>query len=107
MSFAQFWTDLQTNIKSGATIKNWTAAKGYLGDEFKVLSVAENRITIETPEAENIQNVSKKEFEVMYNNWDAYCSKQIQRKELTKLTRFSKYTMSIIKHLENVLENPD
>ena len=101
MSFSKFWSMLQDNLMSGERIKNWTVAKGYLGDEFRVLSVYDAGVDVDTPHADNIQHVAKKEFEVMYNNWDAYYSGKLQRQELRDLTRFSKYTMSILKHLKH------
>ena len=99
MSFQRFWSELQTKLKPRVTVKNWTAAKGYLGDQFTIVVVSTNCVEIDSPNAENRQYVPKGDFEVMYNNWDAYCSKKLQRQELIVMTRFSKYTMSIIKHL--------
>ena len=103
MNFLKFWGGLQANLKPGATIKNWTAAKGYLGDEFKILAVSANGVEVDSPKAENLQYVSKSDFEVTYNKWDAYCSGKLQRQELKDTTRFSKYTISIIKHIEGLL----
>ena len=100
MSFSEFWVSLQANLKVGENIRNWTAANGYLGDHFKVVAVLPNCVEIESPNAVTIQCARKPDFEVMYNNWESYCSQQLQRNVLVKLTRVSKYTMSIIKHLE-------
>lgn len=90
MNFAEFWKNLQANLKDGSNIKNWTAAKGYLGDEFKIIDVSSNCVEIESPNAKTIQPVRKSDFEVMFNNWDAYCSKELRRGNLTKLTRVFK-----------------
>lgn len=103
MNFPGFWSDLQARLEVGVTIKNWTSAKGYLGDQFKIMAVTVNGVEIDSPKAKNLQYIQKGDFEVMYSNWDAYCSGKLQRQELRDLTRFSKYTMSIIKHLEDVL----
>jgi predicted restriction endonuclease len=39
----------------------------------------------------------------MLSKWKVYCSGEFKRTELVKQTRVSKYTMSIIKHLEVLL----
>lgn len=101
MSFCGFWRDLQASLNVGAVVRNWTSNKGYLGDEFKIISVAEDWVEVYSPNAKNTLRVKKGDFEVVYQNWNAYCSGRLQRQELRDLTRFSKYAMSIIKHLEN------
>lgn len=103
MRFGEFWQKLLSQLYPGLTIRNWTVAKGYLGDEFIVASISNNAIKVESPNATNIQNISRGEFEIMFNNWEKYCSGQLQRQHLRDLTRFSKYTMSIIKHNERLL----
>lgn len=101
MTFSNFWHTLQTKLKTGESIRNWTAFGGYLGNQFKVTGISPIRVEIESPNAKTIQYARKSDFEVMYNNWESYCSGKLQRKELTELTRVSKYTMSIIKHLDD------
>ena len=100
MRFGDFWNKLQTQLYPGRTIRNWTAANGYLGDEFIVSSVSMTGIKIESPNAKNIQNIAKNELEIMFNNWGDYCSGQLQRQQFRDLTRFSKYTISIIKDVD-------
>ncbi|MFZ2452222.1 MAG: HNH endonuclease [Methylovulum miyakonense] len=103
MTFSTFWHTLQAKLKVGEYIKNWTARKGYLGDQFKVIAISpiHVRVEIELDNAKSIQSVRKSDFEVMHNNWESYCSGKLRRTELAKLTRVSKYTMSIIKHLDD------
>ena len=100
MDFDSFWQALPLKLKSGTKIKNWTTAKGYLGDEFAILSVSDKALEINTANAKNVQRVSRQDFEVTFENWDAYCSGKLPRQELAQMTRNSKYTISIIKHLE-------
>jgi hypothetical protein len=101
MNFYDFWIDMQARLDAGMTVKNWTSRKGYLGDEFKIFSVSEDFVEVDSPNAQSVLRVRKSDFEVMYENWDAYCAGRLQRQELRNLTRFSKYTMSIIKYLES------
>jgi len=97
MSFSKFWNDLQANLGVGTNIKNWTAIKGFMVDEFKIANISPKGIKIESPN----QYVTKSDFEVTYNNWEKYCLRKFTRRELSDLTRCSKYTISIIKHLKN------
>jgi hypothetical protein len=99
-NFSIFWKTLQTKLKVGDSIKNWTARKGYLGDEFTIIQVLDDRVKIGSPNAQIIQIARKPDFEFMFSKWEAYCLGEFKRTELVKQTRVSKYTMSIIKHLE-------
>lgn len=100
MSFNDFWNDIQSRLDVGVAVRNWTLRKGYLGDEFRIISVADDYVEVDSPNAKSTLRVRKSDFEVMHENWDGYCAGRIQRHELRNLTRFSKYTMSIIKYLE-------
>lgn len=100
MLFLKSWSELQSNLRPGEMIRNWTAAKGYLGDEFKIVSVSSTHIDVDSPGAETILRVSKKDFEIMFHHWGLYCSGVYKRQDLARMTRVSKYTMSIFKHLE-------
>lgn len=99
MEFSDVWLAVQSRLHTGEKVRNWTAAKGFLGDDFLICCVDASHIEVDSPNAETIQRVSKKDFEVMYNNWTAYCSGGISRQALVKLTRVSKYTMSVLRHL--------
>ena len=50
MEFSSFWQALQSNLKPGTTVKNWTALKGYLGDEFTIVSVSAKAVEIDHPQ---------------------------------------------------------
>lgn len=99
MKFQEIWQALQSGLTTGSQVKNWTAAKGYLGDSFKVINVSSSHIDVDSPKAETVQRVSKADFEFMYNNWNAYCAGKTKRTDLVKFTRVSKYTISILRHL--------
>lgn len=100
MDFQVAWLRIRTGLIPGSKIRNWTAAKGYLGDEFSVVRIESNHIDINSPNAETIQRVGKNDFEFMFAPWEAYCIGKVKRQELVKHTRVSKYTMSILKHLD-------
>lgn len=100
MEFQQVWQAIQSNLRIGSQVRNWTVAKGYLGDTFKIVGVSATYVEIDAPNAETIQRVSKIDFEFMHNKWEAYCSGKIRRADLVKSTRVSKYTISILRHLK-------
>lgn len=94
-SFETVWKYIQVNLKPGSEIKNWTAFKGFLGDSMTIGGIRGNYIEVEAPKAENILNVSKKDFESVWEVWSDYKSQKVKRMELTPITRFSKYIISI------------
>ena len=100
MDFLNTWQRIQSDLSVGTKIKNWTAARGYLGDEFSVVRVEHNHVEINAPNAETIQRVRKSDFEFMCANWVGYCSGKVNRQALVKGTRVSKYTISILKYLD-------
>jgi hypothetical protein len=99
MPSADIWRTVTESVAPGDTIRNWTAAKGYLGDDFVVKSISSGHIVIEAPGAENEQRVAKKDFDLVYGVWGGYCSGAVQRQQLRDATRFSKYVVSILHHV--------
>lgn len=99
MYFTEMWLQIGTDLTPGVKVKNWTAAKGYLGDEFSVVRVESNYIHVNSPNAETILRISKRYFEYMFLNWDDYCAGRLKRQALVAHTRVSKYTMSVLKHI--------
>jgi len=99
MDFSEMWLRIGAGLTPGVKIKNWTVAKGYLGDEFAVVSVESNHLVINSPNAETILKVAKRDFEYMFLNWDEYCAGRLNRQAVVAHTRVSKYTMSVLKHI--------
>jgi hypothetical protein len=82
-------------------IDNWTDDKGYLGDQFTIQAVMPNVIHVNSPGAQNIQKVQRKDFEGVYNVWNQYRAGLFQRHRIRdKITRFSKYVISILYWVE-------
>lgn len=100
MSFESFWLKLQHELSEGTVIRNWTAYGGYLGDFFTVVAVHQNCIAIDTPGARNIQVIPQADFEIVYRLWRDYVGCKVPRSAVRDRTRFSKYIISIIQHLE-------
>ena len=98
--FNEVWQYLQTHLQPGAVIPNWTALKGYLGDKMTVVHVTDNVISIKTPRAKNPVNVPRGDFERVWEIWHAYKSHRLRRYELTEVTFFSKYIISLFRWYE-------
>lgn len=99
MNFPETWLRIRSALVPGSKIRNWTAAKGYLGDEFLIVRIEPNHLDVNSPNAETIQRVAKRDFEYMFVNWQDYCAGRLNRQALVAHTRVSKYTMSILKHI--------
>ena len=95
-SFETVWGYIQTNLKPGTEIKNWTAYSGCLGDKMTIMKVRSRYIEVDTPKTMTFQVVPKKDFEGVWEVWSGYKSQRVRRMELTPITRFSKYIISIL-----------
>ena len=98
--FEECWARIQREVTAGDTVRNWTQANGYLGDEFTLRVVDWEAIVVETPGALNLQRVPRADFAEVYRHWDDYCGGRCPRHKLRDMSRFSKYVISI---LHNVL----
>jgi hypothetical protein len=101
MGFSQAWDALHGKLTVGLVIKNWTRDKGFIGDDFDVIEVAQDRIEVGSPNATNIQRVPRADFQLIYADWTNYRDGVTSRSELRDRTRFSKYIISIWHWLES------
>lgn len=96
MAFQEFWSLLQSRLKNGTEVPNWTAARGLLGDAFRVTSVMPRQVTVETAGAEHTQKISSSDFKAVYDVWSSYCEGSVRREQIRDMTRYSKYVISIL-----------
>jgi hypothetical protein len=107
-NFEDLWWQIQHRLRSrpapgasaGVEIRNWTVLKGYLGDTMRVVAVHAESIEVDSPRARNIIVVPKAHFKAVWEVWPLYTNLQMQRQELTPITFFSKYIISILHWLE-------
>ena len=92
--FDNFWNDLLIDLKTTKKIKNWTTKKGYFGEDFTA-QVKNNHSMLITTLKGSEQSVSRKDFQLIYDDWDGYVNERIKRIEFSQ-SRFTKYTISII-----------
>lgn len=101
MPFQEMWNYILGNIQAGQSIDNWTRDKGFLGDQFTIIIFGPNYIGIDTPGAQNIQKVSRQNFQAVYNVWDQYLNGTLKRHQIRdSITRSSKYIISILHWVE-------
>jgi hypothetical protein len=100
MSFAKTPSAMQARLTVGTIIPNWTAANGLLGDSFAVTAVSVANIRACAPAAKSIQSIPEAHFEAVYAVWGKYCAGKVSRPDIRKISRFSKYVISIFHWLE-------
>lgn len=65
-------------INNDEEIRNWTAFNGYLGDSFRIAAVKPTYVAVETPKAQNIQNIPSLEFQMIDQLWYDYISGRVR-----------------------------
>ncbi|HOH20775.1 MAG TPA: hypothetical protein PKX41_14010 [Anaerolineaceae bacterium] len=98
--FNKIWEKLMVVLTPGLMIPNWTELKGYMGDTMRIMSVSEEAIVVQAPLAKHLQRIPRDDFEKFWQIWEDYQSGRIPRGEITELTRYSKYIISILHWLE-------
>jgi hypothetical protein len=99
-TFDSVWTRLQSSLKPGTSIKNWTVLRGYLGDTMKIVCVRSGYIEVDAPHASTTQHISKVEFEKVWEIWPDYKGGKFYRNQMRDVTWFSKYIISILQWAE-------
>ena len=95
-SFDNVWTDLQRRLRPRQVVHNWTRLKGPYGDDFIVLEIRTDSLSVESPGAKRLVRVHRRDFEVVWAVWRKYLAGKVHRKDLTLLTRCSKYVISML-----------
>jgi hypothetical protein len=98
--FEDLWREIQRRGRAKPEVRNWTVLKGYLGDTMKIVGVHAETIEVDAPRAKNLVTVPKAHFQAVWQMWPRYKNRQVQRQELTEMTFFSKYIISILHWVE-------
>jgi hypothetical protein len=99
-SFEPVCNALLDDLKPGIEFRNWTILKNYIGDRMRVEDVNPSEIVVQAPKAKSALHVPRKEFEKIWEIWPEYKAERITRQEITDLTFYSKYIISILHWLE-------
>ena len=80
-SFKSFWNDKIKELVTLKKIKNWTAMRGYYGEDFtaKVTLESTARIILCTTLQGSQSRASMDDFHIVYKHWEGYLSETIQR----------------------------
>ncbi len=97
MTFDSFWQQLVGETAQPKEIKTWSAKKGYLDSTF-LIQFRNGTIWCDSPGAQNIQVIPKKDFQELFEVWDDYTKGYVQRQQVRDLTRFSTYIIGILHH---------
>ena len=98
------WSRIRATLTAGDTVRNCTQHGGYLGDDFTIQAVQAHAVVVETPGATNLQQVPREDFAAVWAHWDDYCRGECPRNRLRDMTRFSKYVISILHHVQQADE---
>jgi len=103
--FEVFWKKLTNILREERLIRNWTVDSGFIGrGDFKAVYRIGNYILCYPPNALNVQKVPKRDFKLMFENWQDYIHHRISRADLRNKSRFTKYTISILYQYRELLE---
>ena len=94
------WVKVRSMLHIEAKIPNWTYAGQGQKQNMTVVEVTQNAIKIESPTAEQIQNVPRNDFMKVWEVWLGYKAGRVKREEIRKMTHCSKYSISIFKWME-------
>ncbi len=92
--FDDFWNDLLIELKTPKKIKNWTVKKGLFGENFTAQATTNNVVLCTTLKGSE-NTATRKDFELIYNDWEGYVSERISRDEFSE-SFVTKYTISVI-----------
>lgn len=102
----KLWNALNANIYSGLSIPNWTVNAGHIGQVFIVHMVSASNVIVIVPRASKLQKISWVDFRLVYDRWNGYRQHIIPRSEISSVTRYSKYIISIYHYIEIKTNNP-
>lgn len=98
-NFDIFWSELTSCLSNKQHIINWTVDKGEIGEDFEALYAGGNYI-IAYPKSAGVQKIPKKDFKIIYENWNGYVAGIIPRSHFAHgpiaRSRFTKYILSIL-----------
>jgi len=98
-NFDAFWSKLTSWLSNKRHIINWTVDKGEIGENFEALHAGGNYIIL-YPKSAWVQKVPKKDFKIIYENWNEYLTRVIPRSYFVHGpiagSRFTKYIISIL-----------
>lgn len=100
--FSEFWEKLAERLAKPTIIRNWTVFSGYIGENFEAMLYNAEIIRCTLQNGKQLY-VPKEDFRIVYEKWGDYLARNVKRFELTKKSKFTKYTISIIHQFEELM----
>jgi hypothetical protein len=100
MEFELIWRELRTKLSSRLSIPNWTVNHGYFRGLMTIAEIDDDFVRVDSPNAKHTQTIPKRDFEEVWKIWADYKNGKFRRGDMTELTRYSKYIISIFHWLE-------
>jgi hypothetical protein len=94
-SIEEVWTHISRELTVPQQIRNWTVFSGYLTKGDFVARWDDDQVVC-TLKTSSVIHVPHDDFETVWQIWDAYLRGRFQRHAMTKMTRHSKYIISIL-----------
>ena len=91
--FEEVWESLCRGLSSSQPVRNWTALRGYLGEDFT--AVCKGAQIVCTLPSGSVISVPRADFESVYGMWSGYLDGSVRRVEIRDVTRSSKYIISV------------
>jgi len=91
-------------VKKLDSVPYWSVSGRTKCSYFRVVGVYGDYVEVE-PEFGEIQRIPLRDFERVLEVWDQYKAGVVKRHEITKMTRFSSYIISIIHYCIDELED--
>jgi len=93
--FNLVWNYIQSNLKQGMKVKNWTVDKDYFGLDITIITKSYKFIEFDSSTAKTIQKVAKDEFEKIWKVWPDYKTQKIKRGEMVEFNRHTRYIIDL------------
>lgn len=99
-NFDNVWRHIQTSLKEGEAIRNWSAYRGYTEGRFIVdHHMQPTAITVRSDGKSQPRRISKGDFKKVWEVWEQYSSGNYPRSKLIFLSQNTTYIISILNKL--------
>jgi hypothetical protein len=92
------WEFAREKVCPGQNVRNWTVAKGYVGEDFVVRGVEQDTLSVELPSGRTL-SVNARDFRLVGQQWADYVAGRVQRHALRDVSQRTKYVISILHQL--------
>ena len=100
MTGADAWTRVRGQLQPGTTVRNWTAASGYIGSDFVVAEVGSDHVRVDLGGG-RMRRVAAGDFGTVGHCWADYCAGELRRDQIRDHPNVNtKYVISILHHVE-------